>query len=236
MKYTLIFTLLLVAAFSIGITSGQTRFDELVQVPESDPVFTALKEWQVDVEAQYKKSGVVISIFSPWFELPFDSLTTLLSKHRFFTISGSEKTAPGKEEVIGLAMNLSRTVVCDPEGKIIKTLSHWGNYEEFGELLHASNVSIRSHDDAKLVWNAFCDSHQRHWHKHQATRIDEKTWHLGDHTIDKFHYYYEVLIDRNSRVLSAKLRADEIPAPQPPFTLSDPLNGTPKRPTPKANS
>ena len=80
MKYTLIFTLLLVAAFSIGITSGQTRFDELVQVPESDPVFTALKEWQVDVEAQYKKSGVVISIFSPWFELPFDSLTTLLSQ------------------------------------------------------------------------------------------------------------------------------------------------------------
>ena len=206
---------LLISAFSIGVSSGQLRTDKLTRVLESDSVFPALKEWQHDADARYQQGGMVIPTFSPWFELPFDSLTTLLPRHRFFAISWSEKAAPGKEEeAIGLAMFLSKTIVCDAEGKILKALHHTGNYEAFGELLHAANVSIRTANDAKLVWNAFCDSHQRHWHKNPATRVDEKTWHLGNTTIGKFHYYYEVVLDDDSRVLSAKLHADEKSKPK----------------------
>lgn len=196
---------------TLSVASAQMRLDQLTEVEDSDPAVPALKEWQQGIEARYRQGGFIVPAFSSWFALSFDSLKTLFPQHRFFAISWSEGAAPGMEkEAIGLAVGLEATLVCDAAGKTIKELHHTGNYEAFGELLNAARVTIRTNDDAKLVWNAFCDIHQRHWQKQPAMKVDDKTWHLGKVTIDRFRYYYKVLLDDESRVVSAKLHADEI--------------------------
>jgi hypothetical protein len=203
--------LTIATVFTLSVANAQMRLDQLTKVEDSDPAVPALKEWQKSIEAKYRQGGVIVPSFSSWFVLSFDSLKSLFPQHRFFAVSWSERPAPGKEkEAIGLAFGLETTLVCDAAGKIIKEVHHTGNYEAFGELLNAAKVAIRTNDDAKLVWNAFCDIHQKHWQKQPAIKIDDKTWHLGAVTNDRFHYYYEVLLDNEDRVVSAKLHADEI--------------------------
>ena len=198
---------------SLGAASAQIRWEKLSVVADSDPAAPTLKEWQQSVEADYKKDGLIIPTFSSWAELPFDSLKTLFPGHRFFAASLIERHAPGKEkEVMGLG-GLETTLVCDAKGKLLKEVHHTGNYEAFGELLHSAKVVIRTADDGKLVWGAFCDIHQRHWKDQPAIKIDDRKWHLGDETIERFHYYYEVLLDADFRVKSATLCADEIRKP-----------------------
>ncbi len=202
------------AALTLSVASAQNRWDQLTKVADSDSAAPALKEWQQGVETKYWQDGVVVPIFSSWFVLSFDSLKTLFPEYRFFAVSWSERPAPGKErEAIGLAFGLETTLVCDATGKAIKEVHHTGNYEAFGELLNAAKVAIRTDDDARLVWKAFCDIHQKHWQKQPAIKINDKTWHLGDVTIDRFHYYYEVILDKDFRVISARLHADEIKKP-----------------------
>jgi hypothetical protein len=203
--------LAIATVLTLCAASAQTRWDQLAKVVDTDLAAPALNEWQQSVEGKYRQGGVVVPTFSSWFVLSFDSLKTLFPQHRFFAVSWSEKPAPGKEkEAIGLAFGLEATLVCDATGKTIKEFHHSGNYEALGEFLNAAKVAIRTNDDAKLVWNAFCDIHQKHWQKQPAIKVDDKTWHLGDVTINRFHYYYKVLLDDESRVVSAKLHADEI--------------------------
>lgn len=204
---TRLFTL--AAVFTLSVANAQIRQDQLTKLADSDSATPALKEWLQSVEANYKQGGVVVPTFSAWFVLSFDSLKTLFPQHRFFAISWSESAVPGKEkETLGLASGLETTLVCDAAGKTVKELHHTGNYEAFGELLKSAKITIRTNDDAKLVWNAFCDVHQKHWQKQPAIKIDDRTWHLGDETRDGYHYYYEVLLDADFRVTSAKLHAD----------------------------
>lgn len=205
--------ILIVLVVTLSVASAQIRWDQLEKVADTDSAAPELKKWQQRVEAEYRQGGMIVPRFSSAFELPFESLKILFPQHRFFAISWLETPAPGKEKI---ALGLSSpevTLVCDTAGKIVKEVNHTGNYEAFGELLNATKVVLRTNEDAKLVWNAFCDIHQHHWREQPAIKIDDRTWHLGDVTIDRFHYYYEVLLDAELRVKTAKLQADEIKKP-----------------------
>jgi hypothetical protein len=48
----------------------------------------------------------------------------------------------------------------------------------------------------------------KHWHKQNSEKINDRLWHLGSVTIDKFHYYYQVDLDADHKVLRGKLKAD----------------------------
>jgi hypothetical protein len=61
-----------------------------------------------------------------------------------------------------------------------------------------------------LVWDGFCDLHQKHWKDHGIEMKDQRRWHLGVITLGDFHYYYEVLLDDEGKVVSGKLHADKI--------------------------
>jgi hypothetical protein len=69
-------------------------------------------------------------------------------------------------------------------------------------------VRILTKADAKKVWAAFCDLHQKHWRDQEIVRVDKSTWHLGA-TEDSHHtrYYYEVVLDPDGKVLKGKLHA-----------------------------
>lgn len=206
--------LTLVIVFALSTAGAQIRWQQLTQITDSDPAAPTLKKWQQSIEADSRKHGDIVATFTPWYALPFASLRTLFPQHRFYAVSWSQHPPPGTEKnALGLALGIETTLVCDATGNLVKEVQHTGNYEAFGELLHASHVTLRTADDAKLVWNAFCDIHQKHWQELPAIKVDDKTWHLGDETRDGVHYCYEVLLDSDSRVASAKLRSEQVKKP-----------------------
>lgn len=206
------YLLTVAAAVTLGPANAQMRIGELAKAEKSDPATPVLMEWQQGIEDEYEKGGLITPIFSDWFVLSSDSIKTLFPQYHFYAVSWMEKPAPGKEaQALGLSGH-ETTLVYDPAGKVIGHLSHTGSYEEFGKFLAAERVAIRDADDAKLVWSAFCDLHQRHWRENPAIRIDARTWHLGCTVTDGVRYCYEVLLDDDFRVLKARLRSDEAPA------------------------
>ncbi len=173
----------------------------------------ALAKWQQDIIAKYAKTAIAEPLFASWHELPFATLKKLFPERRFFTNAWMERPVPGKEkEAIGLGGG-EYTLICDRNGKLVSEIYHYGNYDPYGSLLAANKVSIRSPEDAKLVWDAFCDLHQKHWKDQPAIQVSDTVWHLGDKTIDRFHYYYEVRLTNEHIVESARLHADEIKKP-----------------------
>jgi len=200
-----------VIALSAWNADAQIRWQKLAVVEESDPATPALKQWKQTLAAKYKKGGIIVPDFSSSYELPSQSLKTLFPDKRFFAMSWCERPAEGKEkEAIGLAFCLGTTLVCDAEEKVIKEVFHTGNYEAFGELLSAEKVTIRNNRDAKIVWEAFCDLHQKHWKDQGIERKKDGVWHLGVTTTDDFHYYYQVKLDKQGAVMAGKLHADKI--------------------------
>jgi hypothetical protein len=122
---------------------------------------------------------------------------------------------PGQEKRAGaLPQGNAVTLICNSNGKLVREIDHYGNYEPFGEFLAANRVTIRSPEDAKLVWEAFCDLHQKHWKDQRAIKISDTVWHLGDTTIGNFHYYYQIILDADQTVVSAKLHADDLNRPK----------------------
>jgi len=63
--------------------------------------------------------------------------------------------------------------------------------------------------DAQLVWAGFCDLHQKHWKDQKAIKVSETLWHLGDKTTNGVHYYYEVILDAQQRIQSARLHSND---------------------------
>lgn len=154
---------------------GQNRRDAFTPVAPDDPAMPTLLEWQKKVTDNYNASeSFARAHFSSWAEQAFPSLKSLFPQLRFFTTDWSETPAPGKErEAVGLGLGIEVTLVCDSKGKLVKELFHTGNYDPFGELLAANKVAIRSDGDAKLVWEAFCDVHQRHWKEQPARKVSD---------------------------------------------------------------
>ena len=186
---------------------------EFKRVDPSDSVTPTLNQWQAEVIERYRKSGHTQPQFGPWLEIPSESLRRLFPDLRFITIHWNEVAAPGTTEKFASRAGDLFVVLADKSAKQT-TLEFfgYGNYEEFGSLLSQHGIAINSPDDATLVWNAFCDLHQKHWKDQGIEKIDDRTWHLGVITIDRFHYYYQVDLDSDNKITHGKLHADEIKA------------------------
>lgn len=192
---------------------------ELVKVDPADPVMATLGKWQHAASESYRKGGHTLAQFGPWMEIPSPSLRQLFPELRFITIYWDEAPAPGNDASRDIALRASRAfglfiILAVDQGKgTTQEFSGYGNYEEFGTLLAEQRIQIDSPAQATLVWNAFCDLHQKHWkNQTQHERIDEHTWHLSVNTIDRFKYYYQVELDAKHTVVRAKLIADKVSA------------------------
>ena len=184
---------------------------EFKRVETSDPAMPILSKWQAGVIERYRKDGQTQPDFGPWLEIPSESLRRLFPDLRFITIHWDEVSVPGAaEDLVSRAGDLFVILAVNSTKQTTQELFGCGNYEEFGSLLSERGATIKSPEDATLVWNAFCDLHQKHWKDQGITRIDDTTWHLGVITIDRFHYYYRVDLDSEHKVIRGKLHADEI--------------------------
>lgn len=200
----------LTGLLGISVLFAQIPTGTHTLVAADDQATPVLQNWQREIAKPYETSSILTIGFSPWVELSYPSLKQLFPRSRFFKMSWMEFALPGREkEVLGLGGG-EKTLVYEPAGRIVQELDHDGNYTQFGDFLAATRTPINSTEDAQLVWTAFCDLHGKQWKEQPAIRISEAIWHLGDTTIDRVHYYYELVLDGNHIVTSARLRADEI--------------------------
>lgn len=202
-------------AFTITFSPGQIRYDTAVRVTKSDPIYPALEQRRSQIEKQYEESKRALPVFSDWVQVQSPAAGLLFPSLRFAAISWGERAHPDvKDRPVNLAFGLQTTVgVATSSNSIQVELSGFGNYEAFGGLLATHRVRIQNAADAKTVWEAFCDLHFKHWQSQPAVKKSDKIWYLGDVTIDRFHYYYEVILDDDHIVKSARLHADEVKKP-----------------------
>jgi len=197
-------------ASSLALAGDGPWRTEFKRIDPTDPVMPLLTEWQSKLIEAYRKNGNIQSQFGPLQEISSESLPRLFPGLRFIAIHWDETPVPGNTKKLSMAYDLYTILAVDSIKKTTREFYGYGNYEEFGILLSDYGITINSHADAKLVWNAFCDLHQKQWKNQDIQRIDDTTWHLGAVTIDRFHYYYQVDLDSSHKVIRGKLHADRI--------------------------
>lgn len=182
----------------------------LKPLEQADPATPAIRAWQAKREESYRKTyEALVPSFSGQWIIESGALKALFPDYRFVTTEWNELPLPGNR-VLGVACNLRVTLAVDAAGKQVKELSHCGNFEPFGEMLRDAKASLRSPEDAKRIWTAFCELHRMmDWQERPALKIDEKTWHLGNAVVEGSLRFYEVTLDEQGRVTAAQLKSKE---------------------------
>jgi hypothetical protein len=206
---------LVFAAFLVAVcvnAGAQVQLlSSLKSVSTNDVAFPCLKTWQSETLSRYQKDGLIEPKFSLWSEIETEPLRTLFPQYRFFTVSWDEIPGPSAgAKQVGMAFGLYVILAVGTQTNNISSFFGHGNYEEFGRFLNENKVRIRTEKDARTVWTAFCDFHQKRWENQGIERKTANIWHLGVIRIDKFLYYYEVIVDGDGGVQNAKLHADAV--------------------------
>lgn len=196
--------------------SAQIRLAAADPVPQSDPIYAALVAHRNRIEKAYEDGKSALPSFSEWLQVRSPAAERLFPSLRFAAITWSERAHPAlKGRYVGLADGLQTTVGVATTNRAVQVeLSGFGNYEEFGRLLATNRVRLQNATDARTVWEAFCELHFKHWQDQPAVKMSDSVWHLGTVTIDRFHYYFEVVLDHQQTVQSGKLYAKAMKQPE----------------------
>jgi hypothetical protein len=166
---------------------GQIRPDEAKVVEASDDIHPLLIAHQEAIAQDYKRGGVIVPQFKKWVRVDSVAARQLFPGLRFASIEWDEAADPrAKDHVLGRALSLQTTLAVDPKaGSVVATLPGHGNYEAFGTLLIERKITLRDDADAKVVWEAFCDLHHKHWKDQPHERTADTEWRLGRSSYDQ---------------------------------------------------
>lgn len=183
-----------------------------VPVTEQDSLHHRLLEFEDEIRARYEKSDYTVSQFAPWKEIKAEVLEKLFPEYRFFTIQWSESLHQDKTpqtHFIAQGFGLSVNLALKKDGQDATELNSFGNFEEFGQLLAKANVRLLNYEDARLIWEGFCEANMKPWNDQGIEQINETTWDLGVISINGIRYYYRLLLGRDGKVLSGNLQLDQ---------------------------
>ena len=164
------------------------------------------------VVSSYQKPAYAPPNMAEPMQLKTPALKRLFPKHRFYLI-GWDMVAADPKSAVPIAFGLYFTLVVPPQGEAIK-LFGYGNYEDFGSLLHLNGVKLKSTEDADLIWTAFNDIHQKKWFDQRKHRqISPTEWALSEQQIDNYKYWYHITLDADQVVTAAKLMSEDTKKP-----------------------
>lgn len=184
-------------------------------VDPTDPIMPLVDQWRANeiAEIQSRRADGSEWKFQQPSEYYSEASRKVFPEWRFLTVSWrkipTEKPKDAQTEKLDAFKNgIGMHLAISPDRKTIQKFHGYGNYDEFGVLLAHQGIKIETPDDATAVWNAFCDLHWKFWHKQTHEKINDRLWHLGNITIEKVHYYYQIDLDADHKVLRGKLKAD----------------------------
>jgi hypothetical protein len=176
-----------------------------------DAMAATLEEWRARTQCSQEADGDCIAQFTAWSEIDTAPLRRLFPAYRFFTIKWDQGPVDATKTMTrSYAIGLGTTLAVARDTHSVTEFFHYGNHEAFGEFLRRERIRISGDAAARLVWDAWCDIHDKRWRQQGIERINPSVWHLGIVTIDQVRYYYEVVIDADGLVQSADLHSDRV--------------------------
>lgn len=199
-----------------GIVSTPCGFAEET-INEQDLIYPLSQMLQDNIAKRYEKSGYMVDEFSVWSEITSPALNRLFPEYRFLSIKWTEKIHPDYETggMFGVGYGLHAIFACRKDAGSFVELSGYGNYEEYGKLLAETGTQLNREEDARLIWDGFCDIHTKQWKDMAFEKISDKEWNLGVITINGLRYYYRVILNEEGKVLSGKMYAQPAMAGRP---------------------
>lgn len=111
---------------------------------------------------------------------------TLFPKWDFYAFLYSNYLKKGFEEAaVHLAGRLGHTLAVEKETGAILRLDHYGNHVAYGDLLKRAGAVFGNGDDARRIWDAFCEIHCKSWIGYAAQKTAEGEWRLGIYSYDQ---------------------------------------------------
>ncbi len=217
MKFKYQIVTLLVFSFFYQAVLGQGLIPIFVPIDEKDTNWNIV---QTEIERITKldpnsPTGIKIDNFGA---LNVKDANFLFPDWRFygFDYSMYVKKEEDKHKVsIPFGLGFSLAVSSEPNNVKTFKFYNYGNYDEYGKFLIVNKIPIYNANDAKLVWDAFCEIHRKAWKSYKNKNVSNNEWKLGMssgdqgisadnefHTIVTRTYYYKVITDPNSKQIT----------------------------------
>lgn len=185
---------------------GKPKTSALLAVSKNNPDYKFVEAEFDRIRTNYAAAKVVRPTLHVPFQVHVDAALRLFPHYRFYVLCWDEEAVDKQNPPVGMGLGLYYTLALGADGEI-RRFQGTGNFEEFGKFLSDAKVALKTSEDAKLVWNAFCEIHRRDWASHPSERISEKEWRLGKEVAYGFDRFYRVSTTTNGICASARFEA-----------------------------
>jgi hypothetical protein len=143
----------------------------------------------------------VIRTVSPARRVDSPALREVFPGHAFLYLSWQDRAAD-PERPIHIAHLLYAITAIAPDGSRSRHFGY-GEHESFGGLLARAGVRIRTEEEARRVYRAYCDLFRKSWTL-PCVRESATVWRLGVVLVGGRRYSYEVVVGAGGEVVSGK--------------------------------
>jgi hypothetical protein len=180
----------------------------LIVVDWNNDDYKLLKDHKDKKLRAYATNNIIKPIFSEWMEIPTKPLQELFPDYRFYVIYWNEQLVDKTAKMrVSCAAGLQQTAVIHSKTRKMILFPGFGNYEKYGDFLAKEKIVLCDDGKAKLIWDSFCDLHQKRWKNQGIKKISYNQWHLGITEGSRSKYYYEVNLNDEGYVLNGRLHS-----------------------------
>ncbi len=183
-------------------TSGVRDDWNFKSVSPDDPNKLIVDEEVKSLVSKYEKGGFATANVADPVKLQTGATKHLFPNYGFYMIGWDEDEAAGKH-VGGLAHGLHYCLAVSAQGAATR-LYGMSDATGYGKFLSDNGITIKSVDDARLIWLALCDIAIVPWHSQDLMQVSPTDWHLGINELDGRLCYFDFKLGTGQKVVSVE--------------------------------
>jgi hypothetical protein len=152
-------------------------------VTKSDPNWKRIQEERKSIENPKPDRGAGYRVESVG-SFQGEAQKKLLPNWRFYLFDYRMFAKKGFERKLHIAPFLKHTLAMSPDGKTTVRIYH-GSGTRWMAIVKAAGLKITDSKSAKLVWDAWCETHRLKWKHHSIQKDSETVWRLGITSYDQ---------------------------------------------------
>jgi hypothetical protein len=169
-----------IVALLLILTAGMAAQNRhLVPVSESDVRWAVVKD-EIDRITRINPTSPVANRLGGFGRIDGKASRALFPAWEFFSFTYSNYLRDGfTSGHASLAFGLGHTLAVSSDGTAAVRLYYDGNYEQYGDLLLKSNVTMADARAARRIWDAFNEIHMKGWSALEPEKRSTGEWRLG---------------------------------------------------------
>lgn len=168
---------------SVALAKEPEPLAPVTPVTESDPNWKRIQEERKSIENPKPDYGAGYRVESVG-SFQGGAQRKLLPKWRFYLFDYRMFATKGFEGKLHIAPYIQHTLAISPDGKTAVRI-YCGSEPRWMEIVKAAGLKITDSKSAKLVWDAWCETHRLKWKDHSIKRESETVWRLGITSYDQ---------------------------------------------------